>query len=161
MDLKEFFLEQKQATHRGTLDVLGKIPPEKLAWRPAEGMLTLGEIARHIWASEDGIRKIALEDNWNYFKVRIPKGLGAVLGEVTSLDEELRQVKRAHETTLVEVAAFPLERWDEERVNEEFKIRRRVHVFLFGITEHQIHHRAQIGAYLHILTGERASAYAL
>jgi len=32
---------------------------------------------------------------------------------------------------------------------------------LFGIIEHEIHHRAQVGAYLHILTGTRASAYVL
>ncbi len=40
-----------------------------------------------------------------------------------------------------------------------FKLRRRVSVMLFGITEHQIHHRAQIGTYLRILTGQRASPY--
>jgi uncharacterized damage-inducible protein DinB len=32
---------------------------------------------------------------------------------------------------------------------------------LFGITEHQIHHRAQVGTYLRVLTGQRASPYPL
>ena len=43
----------------------------------------------------------------------------------------------------------------------EFNIRRKVFVMLFGINEHQIHHRAQVGAYLHFLTGQRASPYPL
>jgi uncharacterized damage-inducible protein DinB len=161
MDQREFFLKQKQATHKGTLDVLAEIPPDRLAWRPAEGMLSLGEIARHIWMSEEGVRRVALEDNWDYYEKRVPQGLFAILGEVKSLESELAQIEKIHQDTLREVAAFPLERWEEERANQQFNIRRRVCVFLFGITEHQIHHRAQIGAYLHILTGVRASPYPL
>ena len=34
-------------------------------------------------------------------------------------------------------------------------------VMLFGINEHHAHHRAQVGVYLHMLTGQRASHYAL
>ena len=54
MDIKELFLKQKQATHQGTLGVLAKIPPDHVGWRPAEGMLSLGEIVRHVWMSEEG-----------------------------------------------------------------------------------------------------------
>jgi uncharacterized damage-inducible protein DinB len=161
MDVKGFFLKQKQAVHRGTLDVLAKIPPDQLAWRPAEGMLSLGEITRHIWMSEEGVRRAALENKWDYYEKRVPQGLFAILGEVKSLEAELAQIEEIHQDTLSEVAAFPLERWEEERANEQFNIRRHVTVMLFGIIEHQIHHRAQIGVHVHILTGGRASPYAL
>jgi uncharacterized damage-inducible protein DinB len=161
MDLKELFLKQKEATHRATLGVLGKIPPDRLAWRPAEGMLSLGEIARHVWMSEEGVRRAALENDWGYYEKRVPQGLFAILGQVQSLDEELPRIEQVHQETLRAVTGFPLERWMEERVSEEFNIRRKVFVMLFGINEHQIHHRAQIGTYLHILTGQRASPYAL
>ncbi|HKS97271.1 MAG TPA: DinB family protein [Terriglobia bacterium] len=161
MDLKEFFLKQKQATHQGTLGVLAKIPKDQLGWRPAEGMLSLGEIVRHIWMSEEGVRRVALEGDWGYYVKRVPQGLFAILGQVTSLDDELAKLERVHQETLAAVRAFPLERWEEERSNPEFNIRRKVSVMLFGITEHQIHHRAQVGAYLHILLGQRASPYVL
>jgi uncharacterized damage-inducible protein DinB len=161
MDLKEFFLKQKQATHRGTLDVIAKIPPDQLSWRPAKGMLSLGEIVRHIWMSEDGVRRMALEGKWDYYEKRVPQGLFAILGEVKSLPDEVAQLERAHQDTLLEVGAFPLERWEEERRHEGFNIRRWVSVILFGISEHQIHHRAQVGTYLRVLTGQRASPYAL
>lgn len=161
MDLREFFLKQKEATHQGTLGVLRKISPDQIAWRPREGMLSLGEIARHLWMSEEGVRRVALDGNWDYFEKRVPRGLFATLGEVKSIEDELAQIERVHHETLSAVAAFPLDRWQEERKNEQFNIRRKVVVMLFGINEHQIHHRAQVGAYLHILTGQRASPYVL
>jgi len=161
MDLKEFYLKQKQATHQGTLGVLAKIPKDQLGWRPAEGMLSLGEIVRHIWMSEEGVRRVALESDWGYYVKRVPQGLVAILGQVKSLDDELAKTERVHQETLAAVRDFPLERWEEERVSAEFNIRRKVYVMLFGITEHQIHHRAQVGAYLHLLTGQRASPYVL
>jgi uncharacterized damage-inducible protein DinB len=69
-------------------------------------------------------------------------------------------MEEVHQETLRAAAELPLERWEEERVNSEFNIRRKVFVMLFGINEHQIHHRAQVGAYLHIL-GQRASPYSI
>lgn len=161
MDLKTFFLKQKQATHQSTLKVLGAIPPDQLGRRPAEGMLSLGQIARHIWMSEEGVRRVAIENCWDYYERRVPLGLFAILGEVGSLSEELASLDRVHQETMAAAEAFPAERWQEERKNERFNIKRPVAVFLFGINEHHAHHRAQAGVYLHVLTGQRASHYAL
>jgi len=158
MDIKQLFLKQKQATHQGTLGVLAKIPLDRAEWRPTDGMLSLGEIVRHLWMSEEGVRKSALEGTWEYYERRIPRGLFSILGEVKSLEPEVARMEEIHQETLRAVAEFPLERWEEERLNEEFNIRRKVFVMLFGINDHQIHHRAQVGAYLHIL-GQRASPY--
>jgi uncharacterized damage-inducible protein DinB len=160
MDLKQFFLSQKQAEHEGTIAVYAKIPRDRLDWRPAEGMLTLGQMARHVWRSEEGSRRIALDADWSYYEKRIPLGLLAVLGEVKSLDDELREIRRVHQETLRAVQAFPLERWEEMRENAQFHTHRTAGEMLFRIIEHQIHHRAQVGTYVRILTGGRASPYA-
>ena len=45
----------------------------------------------------------------------------------------------------------PLERWDEERVHEALGFRRKAGVVLFGINEHEVHHRAQLMTYLRML----------
>ncbi len=161
MDIRELFLKQKQATHQATLGVLAKIPSDRVEWRPAEGMLSLGEIARHMWMSEEGLRNSALGGRWDYYEKRIPRGLFNILGEVKSLEPELARLEEVHQETLRAAAEFPVERWHEERINEQFNIRRKVFVMLFAINEHQIHHRAQVGVYLHILTGQRASPYAV
>jgi uncharacterized damage-inducible protein DinB len=161
MDIKELFLKSKQATHQGTLGVLAKIPSDRIDWRPTQGMLSLGEIVRHVWMSEEGLRHAALEEKWDYYEQRIPRGLFSILGDVKSLEQELARMEQVHRETLRTVGEFPLVRWEEERINNEFNIRRKVFVMLFGINEHQIHHRAQIGVYLHMLTGQRASPYPL
>ena len=161
MDLKAFFLRQKQAAHQSSLKVLSAIPPDQLAWRPSEGMLSLGEIARHVWMSEEGVRRVAFEERWDYYDKRVPQGLFAILGEVGSLSEELASLERVHQETMTAAEAFPLDRWQDERKNERFNIKRTVAVMLFGINEHHAHHRAQVGVYLHMLTGQRASHYSL
>jgi len=161
MDLKTFYLKEKQAVHEGTLTVYQKIPQDHLDWRPAEGMLSLGQITRHSWMSEEGVRRVALENNWEYYAKRVPLGLSGILGEVRSLGEELAQIERVHQETVRAVEALPLERWEELRENPQFNIRRNVAVLLFGLNDHLVHHRAQVGTYLHILTGQRASPYAL
>jgi uncharacterized damage-inducible protein DinB len=159
VNLKEFFLTQKESEHQGTLSVYEKIPPDRLDWRPVEGMLSLGQMARHVWRSEEGTRRIAIDGDWSYYQTRIPLGLFAILGEVKSLDEELQEVRRVHQETLRAVQAFPLDRWEEIRENLQFNVRRPIGVMLFRIIEHQIHHRAQVGTYLRVLTGGRASPY--
>lgn len=161
MNVKELFLNQKAAEHKGTIDVYSKIPRERLDWRPVEGLLSLGQLARHVWMAEEGTRRTAVDGDWSYYERRVPLGLFSILGEVKSLDAELEQLERVHRETLHAAEALPLERWDEIRENAAFKTSFAVGVMLFRIIEHQVHHRAQVGTYLRILTGERASPYAL
>jgi uncharacterized damage-inducible protein DinB len=49
------------------------------------------------------------------------------------------------------VAAYPLERFEEERHHPALGFRRKVYSILFGINEHEIHHRAQLMTYLRLL----------
>lgn len=62
---------------------------------------------------------------------------------------------------MTRVSSLSSLRWDEARENPRFRIRRNVGVMLFGINEHEVHHRAQVGTYVRILTGHRASPYTL
>lgn len=161
VDLKEFFLKQKQAAYKNSLKVFQAIPPDQLGWRPAQDMLSLGQIVRHVGMSEAGVRRVALENVWEYYEKRVPLGLFKLLGEITSLNEEMAALERTHQETLAAVETFPIERWEEERRNDAFGVHTKVAVMLFGINEHNSHHRAQVGTYLHLLTGKRASHYAL
>lgn len=151
MDLKEFFLKQKEAIRGRTRQVVTRVRPERLAWRPEKDALSVGEMLRHLWVSEEGVRRVALEANFAYYEMRIPQGLRAVLGTPGSLEEELERLERTHSQTLAAVAAYPLERFEEERVHSDLGFRRRVYAVLFGINEHEVHHRAQLMTYLRIL----------
>lgn len=151
MDVKEFFLKQKEVIRGRTRQVTGMIRPEHLDWRPEKDALTVGEMLQHLWVSEEGVRRVALEGNFAYYQTRIPKGLRAVLGKQGTLEEALANLERVHRETLDAVKQFPFERWEEERVREDLGFRRKIGVILLGINEHEIHHRAQLMTYLRML----------
>jgi uncharacterized damage-inducible protein DinB len=151
MDLKELFLKQKEAQRVRTRQVLALVRPEMLGWRPEKEALSVGEMLRHLWVSEEGVRRVALDGNFAYYEKRIPEGLRAVLGAPRTLADELADIERVHNETLAAVRAFPAEKFDVERAHEGLGFRRRVAVILLGINEHEIHHRAQLMVYLRIL----------
>lgn len=151
MNLKEFFLKQKEVIHGRTRQVLGLVRPEHFGWRPEKDALSVGEMMRHLWVSEEGVRRVALEGNFAYYETRIPNGLRTVTGLPRTLEEEIRDIERVHTATLDAVAAWPLERFDEERSHPGLGFRRKTGIILLGINEHEIHHRAQLMTYLRML----------
>jgi uncharacterized damage-inducible protein DinB len=152
MTLQEFFLKQKEVGRKRTDEVFALFRPEHMGWSPTTGALSVGEMLRHFWVSEEGVRRVAINGDFSYYEKRVPGGLAAVLGEpAKSLNEELRQIKRVHEETLTAVRNLPEKTWDEERIHEGLGFRRKVAVILFGINEHEVHHRAQLMTYLRML----------
>jgi len=151
MEFRDIFLKQKEAIRKRSLEVFALVKPEHLPFKPEAGAIALGEMLQHMWRSEEGTRKVALEDDFAYYEVRVPQGLFPTLGPLQTLDENLRNLERVHEETLAAVAAYPAQRFEEERVREELKFRRKVYTILLAINEHEIHHRAQLMTYLRIL----------
>jgi uncharacterized damage-inducible protein DinB len=151
MTLPEFFLKQKEAGHARSHEVFALIRPEHMPWKPEKDALSVGEILRHLWFSEDAIRRLVLNGDFSYFETRVPKGLRAVLGAPGTLEEELKNIDRAYQETMTAVAALPAEAWDEERTHAGLGYRRKVAVILFGMNEHEVHHRAQLMTYLRML----------
>jgi DinB superfamily len=151
MTLQEFFLKQKQAIRNRTEEVFALLRPEHIGWKPEKSALSPGEMLRHLWVSEEGVRRVALDGNFAYYETRVPKGLGAVLGLPGELEDELKNIGRVHQETLDAVAARPPELFDEQRAHPGLGFRRKVAVILFGINEHEIHHRAQLMTYLRML----------
>ena len=151
MNLKEFFLKQKQSVRSRTHEVTELLREEHMTWRPVPGALSVGEMLRHMWVSEDGVRKVALEGDFTYYEKRIPGGLEAVIGKPKTLAYELEQMERAHAETLEKAAKLQIEKWEEERVNEQIGFRKKLAVILFGTAEHEVHHRAQLMTYLRMI----------
>jgi uncharacterized damage-inducible protein DinB len=151
IEFRDIFLKQKEAIRKRSLEVFALIKPEHLPFKPEPGALALGEMLQHMWRSEEGVRKVALDDNFDYYEVRVPQGLFPTLGPLQTLEENLRNLARVHAETLAAVAASPASRFEEERVNDHLKFRRKVYTILLAINEHEIHHRAQLMTYLRIL----------
>jgi hypothetical protein len=151
MTLQQFFLKQKEAIRARTRDIFATLRPEQMEWKPEPGALNVGELLRHLWASEEGVRRCALHGDFTYYEIRVPKGLHAVMGTPGSLEEEVKNAERVHRETIAAVAALPEAVFDEERAHEDLGFRRKVAVILFGLNEHEIHHRAQLMTYLRML----------
>src|SRR3954468_6402489 len=151
MEFRDIFLKQKEAIRKRSLEVFGLIKPEQLSFKPEPGALALGEMLQHMWRSEEGVRKVALDDDFAYYEVRVPQGLFSTLGPLQTLEQNLSNLDRVHTETLAAVAAYPAERFEEERVRDELKFRRKVFTILLAINEHEIHHRAQLMTYLRML----------
>lgn len=151
MDFRDLFLKQKEATRKQTRTMFPHIPRDKTLWAPVEGALPLGLMLRHIWHSEAGVREIPLSNRWNYLERRIPEGLFAILGQVTSIDDEIDMLEKTHRETMEMVASAPEEIFEREFRNDQFQYRRKGHVILLAIIQHEVHHRAQLLTYLRIL----------
>ncbi len=127
------------------------IRPQDMNWKPENGALSVGELLRHLWVSEEGVRRCALEGDFRYYEIRVPNGLHAVMGTPGAVEDELKSIERVHLETIAAVRALPESAFDEERAHVELGFRRKVAVMLFGINEHEIHHRAQLMTYLRML----------
>jgi DinB superfamily len=152
MTLRDFFLKQKDAIRQRSRQVFVLLRPEQDGWKPEKGALSIAEMLRHIWVSEEGVRRVALDGNFAYYEIRIPQGLAAVIGTPGSIEHELTNIERVHAETLALVTALSPETFEEERVCEPLGFRRKVSVILFGINEHEVHHRAQLMTYLRMLS---------
>jgi uncharacterized damage-inducible protein DinB len=151
MNIQELFLKQKEALRGRTRQVTSLLREEHVSWRPVPGALSVGEMLRHLWVSEQGVRNVALNGDFSYYEKRIPGGLDAVLGTPRTIAEEIASLEITQTETLAAVAALPLERWEDERVHEGLGFRRKIIVILFGMNEHEVHHRAQLMTYLRML----------
>ena len=76
------------------------IRPEDMGWKPENGALSIGELLRHLWVSEEGVRRCALDSDFRYYEIRVPKGLHAVMGSPGSLEDELKNIERVHAETI-------------------------------------------------------------
>jgi hypothetical protein len=151
MTLPQFFIKHKEAIRARSRDVFSMIRPQDMNWKPENGALSVGELLRHLWVSEEGVRLCALEGDFRYYEIRVPKGLHAVMGAPGAVEDELKSIERVHSETIAAVRALPESAFDEERAHAELGFRRKVAVMLFGINEHEIHHRAQLMTYLRML----------
>lgn len=154
----DLLAELKEEIRGRTRVMLEKIPPDRLDWSPVEGALTLGQLLRHIWMSEQGICKMAVGD-WEYLEKRLPEGLLAVLGEVEDLESELKNMEEAHREAVNLIRSLSEEGLDKEYFNEKLKIRRSARQNVSMLIEHEAHHRGQIAIYLRILGVGGSSPY--
>lgn len=148
----EAYIAYLEGVRRRTVAFCRAIPPDRVDWAPRPGEFTLGDIVRHIAASEQMFAGVAASGRWSY------PGHERVLAP--SLAEALAYLEAAHTSALAALAAIGDAELQASRPavdGRPIKVWR----ILMLLVEHEAHHRSQIASYLSELGVEPPQIYGL
>jgi uncharacterized damage-inducible protein DinB len=132
------FQEELSATRR----ILDRIPADKLAWKPHEKSMSLGQLAMHIATVPGGIIRITSKNSFDVlqgsFVPPLPKGTAEIHA---ALEESARSVEHALRETNDESARAP---WHLMRGDHELQTRPRFMIWRSLMLNHWYHHRGQL-----------------
>jgi uncharacterized damage-inducible protein DinB len=144
----ERLVKQWDRIHNQTVKVMKAAPSEKLDWKPAETIRSLGSLLRHIVSAEHFLITTALTGQGQPPTEDL-KGYD-VAGLVDAFN-------RQHQRLVEQVASLSPEQSKETIQFFGRELPRMT--LLWGITEHEIHHRGQLFVYLRLLGVEPPSLY--
>ena len=138
-ELREFaeHLERYRAV---TLQTLDMVDDSELSWRPHSDMMSLGQQFVHIAQGEDFLVHALFYGERDEARVRLPKQVDST-DEVRAFFEEVRTRTRA---SLEEIEATGLSFLVGDPPATRLSR-------LWGLVEHEVHHKAQIALYLRLL----------
>jgi uncharacterized damage-inducible protein DinB len=137
------FLDYFEKIRSRTMRVVACIPPEQMEWRCKEGKFTLGDLARHIAAVER-----------NVFAESVAGGRNRYLGCGRELANGYEQVVQFMERMHSESMSIFSRLSDEDlrrKCNSADGTPMTTWKLLRSMTEHEIHHRGELYAYLGML----------
>jgi uncharacterized damage-inducible protein DinB len=147
------FLDHLDKVRERTMRVVPCIPPERIEWSPAEGKFTLGDLSRHIAATERYVFAECARGGRNLYA-----GCGCELAE--GYDEVIRFMQRMHmESTqmLVHLTDDELRKKCAPADGTPITTWK----LLRSMVEHEVHHRGELYAYLGLLGLKVPSLYGL
>lgn len=145
MGLTETLLHRWQEEHEATLRVLRALPEEHRNWRPHDLSTPLGELARHLVASQRGFL-------YRLLGREVPRlAMPPRLADLVGISEDFHRE-----------GVEALQNWTEAEWLEEVEFagrrRRRLDAFL-EMLGHESHHRGQLTVYLRLLEVPVPSTY--
>ncbi len=133
------FVSYLDGIRKRTLMYVDAIPESLFHWRPAEDKFTIAELVRHLGSTEVMFYRVCKSGEWIY------PGHGDDKGK--TLAEACEYLNRCHQTVLDGLRQF-----DERDLKKKVPTMAGHEVsawrILFALTEHEIHHRGQLTAYL-------------
>jgi uncharacterized damage-inducible protein DinB len=151
MSVSELLAGYKRAIRGRTLEVLKKVPEDKLNWFPVAGVLSLGQLIHHIGQADMAWGKV-LNREWGleeFLERRRQMDLVEVIGDVESLTDELEGLEITHQALLTWISNQSDE--DLETIYDGAGMKATAREIILGLGEHESHHRGQIATYLRLL----------
>jgi uncharacterized damage-inducible protein DinB len=139
------FREEAVITKR----VLDRVPGDKLAWKPHEKSMTLGQLAGHIAAIPGRISRLAQQDSFDVLKGSfVPPQPSSVQEIQATLDQGVRDVEQILQGFTEEQLAgtFCLMKGGREIFRQP-----RAAIVRTIMLNHWYHHRGQLSVYLRLL----------
>lgn len=131
----------------GLYQALDQITDEQLTFFPADGLWSLGQVALHIAAAEEGWIRYIITQELNDWPEDFPF---EKFSTVAAVKELLQQTHCRTETYLASIDQEELERV----INAPWGTRFTVRWAVWHVLEHEIHHRGEIFLMLGILGKE-------
>lgn len=142
--LKEF--RDEAATTRRVLD---RIPADKLAWKPHDRSMSLGQLALHVAAVPAAILNITKSDSFDasqsQFNQRMPANLEEIQG---TLEQTILSVEHTLQQTTEDGAHAE---WRLLFGDKELQCLPKISVWRSLMLNHWYHHRGQLAVYLRLL----------
>jgi uncharacterized damage-inducible protein DinB len=136
----ERLMRQWERIHAHTAMVMKAAPDDKLEWKPVETVMSLGELLRHLVSAEHFLVTLSLTGQGQRPVDDLKRY--DVAGLVEAFDQQ-------HQRLTTQVAALNSDQWKE---TIDFKGRDMSRLtLLWGLTEHEVHHRGQLFTYLRLL----------
>ncbi len=147
-------IQQEAATTRRVLE---RIPDNKLAWKPHQKSMTIGQLALHMAQVPGGIAKISLPDEFDAsqtsFAAKQPESLGEIFA---AHDESVRGAEDYLKTLTQEKATAT---WRLKMGTKEVFAMPRAALLRSLMLNHWYHHRGQLSVYLRLLDVPVPSIY--
>lgn len=139
------FHEELHATRR----ILDRVPADKLAWKPHEKSMSLGQLAMHIATVPGAIVFITTEDSFDVLKGNFTPPHPKAVAEIrAALEESIGKVEKALKEGNDGVAQAS---WHLMRGDQELQTRPRFKTWRSLMLNHWYHHRGQLSVYLRLL----------
>jgi len=141
---------------KSTRRMLERVPDDKLDWRPHEKSMTLGSLASHLAEIPSWLEPTVTQD-----ELDIPEGFKAWAASntkelVAKFDENmklaLKSLEKADESAIMNM-------WALKFGGKQMMQLPRLVVLRNFVTNHLVHHRAQLGVYLRLLGVPVPSVY--
>ena len=147
------FLKYLDKVHERTMRVVRSIPPEKVDWSFRPDKFTLGDLVRHIAASN------------RYIFVEIARGgrsayAGCGKELAASYDEIVAYAERLHRENFEILSQFSADDFQRKCTTPD-RASITTWKWLRSMIEHEIHHRGQIYIYLSLLDAAAPPLYGL
>jgi uncharacterized damage-inducible protein DinB len=150
---RDDFLHHFEQVRERTMRTVRCIPPDKIEWTCREGEFTLGDLARHIAATERYVFAECVSGRPSRYK-----GCGRDLAD--GFDNVIAYMERMHAESMTIFRAMSDEDFNTKGTSPEGKPVTAWRM-LRAMLEHEAHHRGQIYVYLGILGVPAPSLYGL